>query len=61
MRVTMNENDYQGIGRRHRRQMIARWKREGRPLGLSLKQWAAKQHPVGDAAFVWLQAKKSNK
>lgn len=58
---TIETNEHPGIGRRLRRQMVAQWKEEGRPLGMSLKQWAAQQHPVGDAAYWWLQAKKNRK
>lgn len=54
----LEERLYTGLGRADRRRMKQRWKEEGKPLGLSLKQWAARQHPVGDSAFVWLQAKK---
>jgi len=54
----LDETTYPGIGKTERRRMVQRWKEEGKPLGLSLKQWAAQQHPVGDAAFNWLQAKK---
>ncbi|MEQ9317946.1 MAG: hypothetical protein RIF41_02265 [Polyangiaceae bacterium] len=54
----LDETTYPGIGKTERRRVIQRWKEEGKPLGLSLKQWAAQQHPVGDAAFNWLQAKK---
>jgi hypothetical protein len=45
-----------GIGRKERRRVVRRWKAEG--SGLSLKAWAAKQSPVGDAAYIWLQAKR---
>jgi hypothetical protein len=36
--------------------MIKQWKAEGK--GLSLKQWAARQNPVGDAACIWLNSKR---
>lgn len=54
----LDETTYPGVGKTERRRVIQRWKEEGKPLGLSLKQWAAQQHPVGDAAFNWLMAKK---
>lgn len=49
------EHDFVGIGRRHRRLMVQRWKESG--TGLSLKAWARTQHPVGDAAYIWWRAK----
>ncbi len=52
------EPGFFGVGKTERRRLVQRWKEEGKPLGLSLKQWAAQQHPVGDAAFNWLQAKR---
>lgn len=52
----LEENGTKGIGRAARRLMIRQWKEEGG--GLSLRAWAARQHPVGDAAYVWLQAKR---
>jgi hypothetical protein len=52
----MEEETYKGIGRTERRRMIRKWKEEGN--GLSLRAWAARQHPVGDAAYVWLRAKR---
>ncbi len=57
MRTTEPEG-YQGLGRRLRQEMIRRWKKEGQPQGLSLKEWA-KQTGIGDAAFVWFEAKKA--
>lgn len=54
----LDETTYPGVGKTERRRVIQRWKEEGKPLDLSLKQWAAQQHPVGDAAFAWLSAKK---
>jgi hypothetical protein len=53
---TMEEDNVRGIGRVERRQMVRRWKAEGN--GLSLRAWARKQSPVGDSAFVWLEAKR---
>lgn len=51
------EEGYQGLGRARRREMIRRWKEEGK--GLSLKEWARQQSGVGDAALVWLETKKT--
>lgn len=51
-----NLEEYNGIGRKSRRNMIKRWKEEGVPQGLSLKQWAH-QTGVGDAADVWIKSK----
>lgn len=50
-----NEATLKGIGKTERRRMIKRWKEEG--LGLSLRAWARRQHPVGDSAHSWIQAK----
>ena len=52
----MEEDVFKGIGRVARRQMIKMWKEQGE--GLSLKAWARRQNPVGDAAYVWVQAKR---
>lgn len=53
----MFESDlYRGVGRGVRREVVRRWKREGK--GLSLKQWARRQSPVGDTAYLWAQAKQ---
>lgn len=49
---------YRGLGASKRRAMIQRWKLEGQPRGLSLKAWA-REAGVGDAAFVWLETKKT--
>ena len=51
-----NVEDYSGIGRRARRDMIRRWKQEA-PRE-SLKEWA-KRALLGEAAFVW--ARRKNK
>lgn len=56
----MQAEAFTGVGKTERRRMIKRWQQEGKPLGLSLKQWAAQQHPVGDSAYAWLQAKKGS-
>lgn len=55
--MTTTEAHITGIGKTEKRRMVKRWKLEGN--GLSLKEWAARQPPVGDAAFVWLQAKRN--
>jgi hypothetical protein len=52
----MDEAYDKGIGKAGRRRMIRRWKAEGN--GLSLKAWARRQSSVGDAAYVWVQAKR---
>lgn len=54
----MHNEGYKGLGKKARRDMIKRWREEGKPKGLSLKQWAA-QTGVGDAADVWLHAKRT--
>ncbi len=51
----MNHEVFAGVGRTERRKMIRLWKESG--SGLSLKEWARLQHPVGDAGYAWLQAK----
>lgn len=51
-----NNEGYKGIGRRARQQMIRRWKASGKSK--SLKEWA-KSQDVGDAAKVWVQAKRA--
>lgn len=53
----MESEVFNGIGKVERRRMKKRWKLEGKPLGLSLRAWARQQHPVGDSAFRWVQAK----
>ena len=55
----MHNEGYKGLGKRAKRDMVRRWKQEGKPLGLSLKQWAA-QAGVGDAVNVWLHVKRSS-
>lgn len=54
----METEQHKGIGRTERRRMLKRWHEEGKPKGLSLRQWASQQHPVGDSAFYWIQAKR---
>lgn len=54
----MDNEGYKGIGKKAKREMVRRWRKDGKPQGLSLKQWAAKAG-VGDAADVWLRVKKS--
>jgi hypothetical protein len=55
----MDNEGYKGIGKRAKRDMVRRWRKEGKPQGLSLKQWATKAG-VGDAADVWLHVKRSS-
>lgn len=50
-----NEETFKGLGRAERRKMIRLWKETA--SGLSLKDWARAQHPVGDAAYAWIKAK----
>ncbi len=57
-RTTDPKEGYRGLGRTKRREMLRRWKEEGEPRGLSLKEWA-REAGVGDAAFVWLETKKT--
>lgn len=52
----MQNEGYKGIGKTCRRAMIKRWKASG--TSLSLKQWAAQQDKVGDAAQAWLITKR---
>ncbi len=53
----MKSNEtFVGLGKTERRRMLRLWRERGR--GLSLKAWAALQHPVGDAAYSWLAAKR---
>ncbi len=54
---TTSHEGYKGLGRADRRRMKRRWRTEGQ--GMSLKQWA-KHTGVGDAADVWLKAKKES-
>ena len=54
----MEAEMFRGLGKTERRRMVKRWHEEGRSKGLSLRQWASQQHPVGDSAYVWFQAKK---
>lgn len=58
MNMPIENEAFRGLGRTERRRMIRRWKEEGG--GLSLKAWARKQDPVGDAAYHWLKAKKGD-
>lgn len=53
------EEGFKGLGRAKRREMIRRWKAEGKPQGLSLKQWA-QQSLVGDMARAWLHVKRES-
>jgi hypothetical protein len=55
----MDNEGYKGIGKKAKREMVSRWRKEGKLKGLSLKQWAA-QAGVGDAADVWLRVKRSS-
>jgi hypothetical protein len=47
---------FNGIGKKSRRAMVKRWKEEGVPQGLSLREWA-RQTGIGDAADVWIRSK----
>jgi len=58
MTTTSQEGYENGVGRKWRNDLKRRWRAEGLPQGLSLKQWA-KQAGIGDAAFVWYQHKKA--
>jgi len=51
----MNEK-FQGLGKKQRQAMKKRWREEGQ--GQSLKQWAAQNALVGDAAQAWLNHKR---
>jgi len=51
----MSRETNKGLGKVERRRMKACWKASGSPL--TLKVWARQQHPVGEAAYYWLEAK----
>ena len=57
-KTTETHEGYQGLGKVKGREMRRRWKAEGQPRGLSLKEWA-RSTGIGDQAFVWLEAKKT--
>jgi hypothetical protein len=59
MNMDTNNETFRGLGKTECRRMKRRWKEES--SGLSLKAWARLQHPVGDPAFNWLQAKRKER
>lgn len=53
--MVIQEEGYNGVGKKERQRLKRQWKAEGK--GLSLKEWARKKG-VGDAAYVWVEHKK---